>query len=393
MKDQILVPELNIKSFDVIICGGGPAGSTCALALADSGLKVAVIEKYVFPRDKVCGDAVASYVPKVLNTINPKFKEALTHFGEKMVVNTCRIVAPNTKSIDITYPESGFISTRMSLDNYLFNLASVQNNITFFLDHAITDITINSNKNEIAVQANGTLFKGKIVIGCDGAHSIVNKKITRTKSDLNHYSGAVRSYYKNVTGIPDRTFELHFIKGLLPGYFWIFPLKDNVANVGLGAFSPDISKRKLNLRKVFQDIISNVEYLKHRFKDAQQIGMIEGFGLPLGSRKVTMSGDNFMVCGDAASLIDPLSGEGIGQAMVSGRYAGWQAKKCFEQNNFTGAFMKQYDKQVYDKFWHRHRKNYFIQQLIRNREWLFNGVINLTSKNKLIKSLLMKGLN
>ena len=166
-----------------------------------------------------------------------------------------------------------------------------------------------------------------------------------------------------------------------------------MANVGVGALSANISKRKLNLRKIFQDIINNVTYLKDRFKNAEQIGMIEGFGLPLGSRKVTISGNNFMLCGDAASLIDPLSGEGIGQAMVSGRYAGWQAKKCFEQNNFSSAFMKQYDKQVYDKFWIRHRKNYAIQQIIGNREWLLNGVINLASKKRLIKALLIKGLN
>ena len=365
--------EQPVNYFDVIICGGGPAGSTCALALVDSGLRVAVIEKYSFPRDKVCGDAVAAYVPKVLGTLHPKFKEVLSDFTEKVVVNTCRIVAPNTKSFDITYSESGFIATRMSWDNYLFELASAEKNVTFFLNQTITDVAIDKVKGEITVQTNKTLFKGRIVIGCDGAHSIVNKKIVGNKMDLNHYSGAVRSYFQNVTGIPDRTFEIHFIKDLLPGYFWIFPIKDNMANVGLGALSADISRRKLNLRKVFHASINKIEYLKERFKDAKQVGDLEGFGLPLGSRKVTMSGDHFMLCGDAASLIDPLSGEGIGEAMVSGRYAGWQAKKCFEQNNFTGAFMLQYDKQVYDKFWGRHRKNYVIQQFIGRREWLLNG--------------------
>lgn len=384
--------EQPVNYFDVIICGGGPAGSTCALALVDSGLRVAVIEKYSFPRDKVCGDAVAAYVPKVLGTLHPKFKEVLSDFTEKVVVNTCRIVAPNTKSFDITYSESGFIATRMSWDNYLFELASAEKNVTFFLNQTITDVAIDKVKGEITVQTNKTLFKGRIVIGCDGAHSIVNKKIVGNKMDLNHYSGAVRSYFQNVTGIPDRTFEIHFIKDLLPGYFWIFPIKDNMANVGLGALSADISRRKLNLRKVFHASINKIEYLKERFKDAKQVGDLEGFGLPLGSRKVTMSGDHFMLCGDAASLIDPLSGEGIGEAMVSGRYAGWQAKKCFEQNNFTGAFMLQYDKQVYDKFWGRHRKNYVIQQFIGRREWLLNGVINLASKKGMVRDLLMKVL-
>lgn len=378
--------------FDVIICGAGPAGSTCALALADTGLKVAVIEKNSFPRDKVCGDAVASYVPNVLGTINPKFKDALKKFEERVNVNTCRVVAPNQKFVDIKYSSDGFIAKRIDWDNFLYELASSQDNISYFLNTIVTDVTIDAKKEQVTVTTGDRMFFGKIVIGCDGAHSIVNKKITRTPVDLNHYAGAVRAYYKNVSGIPDNTFELHFIEGLLPGYLWIFPIKNNMANVGLGALSSVVSKRKMDLRGALQNAIHDVPYLRERFKDATQLGKIEGFGLPLGSRKVSMSGNNFMLCGDAASLIDPLSGEGIGQAMVSGRYAGWQAKKCFEQNNFSAAFMHQYDKQVYAKFWQRHRNNYRIQQLINNRSWLFNGIINASLKSKLVKNLLLKAV-
>lgn len=382
----------NVETYDVIICGAGPAGSTCALALADSGLKVAVIEKSFYPRDKICGDAVAAYVPKVLNTIHPKFKEALLGFDEKVIVNTCRIVAPNKKAIDFSYPENGFIARRMNWDNFLYELASAQKNIRFFLGHAVTDVIRDHEKNTIQVTANNIQFEANMVIGCDGAHSIVNKKLAGTKVDLNHHSGAVRAYYKNVTGIPDKTFELHFIKGLLPGYFWIFPVKDNMANVGLGALSSAISQRKMNLRTIFQHTISHEPSIRERFRHAEVVGKIEGFGLPLGSRKVTMSGDNFMLCGDAASLIDPLSGEGIGQAMVSGRYAGWHAKKCFDTNNFSAAFMKEYDQQVYHKFWSRHSKNYFLQRVIANREWLFNSAVSATLKSALLKKMVVKAM-
>jgi geranylgeranyl reductase family protein len=378
------------QTFDVIICGGGPAGSTCALALADSGLKVAVIEKNRFPRDKICGDAVAAYVPKVLETIHPKFREALNTFEERVGVNTCRVVAPNEKFIDITYQVNGFISKRMAWDNFLYEQASVQNNITYFLDHSVTDVTIDHHG--VSVMAEGKLFTGKIIIGCDGAHSVVNKKITGTKVDLDHYAGAVRAYYKNVSGIPENTFELHFVKGILPGYFWIFPIKDTMANVGLGVLSAVVSKRKMDLRGSMQKVIDEVPYIRERFAKAEMVGKIEGFGLPLGSRKVPMSGGNFMLCGDAAALIDPLSGEGIGQAMVSGRYAGWQAKKCFEQNNFSATFMKQYDDQVYAKFWKRHRNSYRVQQLIADRDWLFNGIFNVSLKSKIIKDLLVKAV-
>jgi len=145
----------------------------------------------------------------------------------------------------------------------------------------------------------------------------------------------------------------------------------------------------MDLRASLQRAVAEIPYISDRFKHAERIGNIQGFDLPLGSRKVPMSGDRFMLCGDAASLIDPLSGEGIGQAIVSGRYAGWHAKKCFEENNFSAAFMKQYDEQVYLKFWSRHRKNHFIQQLM-NREWLLNGIFNVASKNRLIRNVMSR---
>lgn len=387
-----IAPELPIKEFDVLICGAGPAGCTAALALANTGLRVAVIEKSTYPRDKICGDAVAAYVPKVLATINPQFSKALSTFEEKVLVNTCRLVAPNEKIFDVTYQQTGFISKRIEWDHFLFQLAAQQKNITIFLSHPISDVAISSVTQEVTVTTPHTLFKGKIVIGCDGAHSVVNKKITGTRPDMDHYSGAVRAYYKNVSGLTANTFELHFIKDLLPGYFWIFPVKDNMANVGLGVLSSVVSKRRMDLRKYLQKVVEEVPYVRDRFTNADIVGKIEGFGLPLGSRKVPISGDHFMLCGDAASLIDPLSGEGIGQAMVSGRYAGWQAKKCFDENNFSASLIKQYDHQVYAKFWKRHRKNYAIQRIIADRDWLVNGIFNAANKNSFVRKMITKAI-
>ena len=379
--------DAGAKEFDVIICGAGPAGCTCALSLADSGLRVAVLEKNSFPRDKTCGDAVAAYVPKVLATINSSLTRSLGDFTEKISVNTCRLVAPNQKAFDLRFSQTGFISRRMDWDNFLFEKASAQNNTTFFLNHTIRDITITSDG--VTVMAGNTEFKGSMVIGCDGAHSVVNRKITGTRPDPDHHCGAVRAYYSNVSGIPHDTFEIHLIKDLLPGYFWIFPVKNNMANVGLGVLSAVISGRKMDLRTSLQNVLDEIPSIRDRFKNAERIGKIEGFGLPLGSRKVPMSGDRFMLCGDAASLIDPLSGEGIGQAIVSGRYAGWQAKKCFSENNFSAGYMKQYDAQVYTKFWSRHRKNHVIRQVMNN-EWLLNGVLNAARKSKLIRDVISK---
>lgn len=375
--------------FDIIICGAGPAGSTCALALESSGLRVALIDKQGFPRDKICGDAVAPYVPNVLNTIHPKYKAAFDAFKEKELVTTLRVVAPNQKNIDLNFPKGGAISMRMHLDHFLFEQAEKLANVTTFIGAAVSSVQTTPEKASITLK-DGQVLEGKIVVGCDGAQGLVAKQLTNNKIDLKHNSAAVRAYYKNVKGIPDQTFELHYLEDLMPGYFWIFPLPDGFANVGLGMVSQVIRDKKVNLRKELTRIIEETPYLKERFEGAELVDAPKGFGLPLGSRKVTISGERFMLCGDAASLIDPLSGEGIGQAMISGRYAGWQAKACFEQQDFSAKIMKAYDKMVYDKLWREHRLHYFTQRAIANRPWLINGFANIALKNSFIMRLFQR---
>jgi menaquinone-9 beta-reductase len=379
------------EQFDIVICGAGPAGTTCALALGGSGLKVALIEKSTFPRDKICGDAIAAYVPKVLNSIDPVYAEAFAKFQDKENVNTIRIVAPNEKNLDIKIREFGFISSRIKFDNFLFELVSKLVNIKIFQNATITNVVANENCVSTYIGEN-TCLESKLIVGCDGAHSIAAKKLTSTKTDLNHHSAAVRAYYKNVNGMQPLTFELHFLKDILPGYFWIFPLPNDHCNVGLGIPSNTISAKKINLKTKIAEIINEVPYIKERFKNAQPISELNGFGLPLGSRKVEMSGNRFMLCGDAASLIDPATGEGIGQAMISGRYAGWHAMECFKENNFSAAFMKEYDNLVYAKVWKDNQRRYKIQRLINGRPRLVNSLVDLANSSKFVRNSIEKAL-
>jgi flavin-dependent dehydrogenase len=299
------------------------------------------------------------------------------------------VVAPNQKNIDLKFPREGAISMRMHLDHFLFEQAEILPNVTTFIGTGVATVETSDQKAKVTLK-DGQVLKSQIVVGCDGAQGVVAKQLTQNKIDLMHNSAAVRAYYKHVKGIPDQTFELHYLEDLMPGYFWIFPLPDGFVNVGLGMLSQTISDKKINLRKELTRIIEETPYLKERFEDAELVDSPKGYGLPLGSRKVTISGQRFMLCGDAASLIDPLSGEGIGQAIISGRYAGWQAKDCFEQQDFSAKKMKAYDKMVYDKLWREHRMHYFTQRAIANRPWLINAFANIALKNSFIMRLFQR---
>ena len=363
--------------FDVIILGAGPAGSTAALALQKSNLKVAMIEKELFPRDKICGDALACVVERVLRQIDPALEQELLQYSEKTVVDKARIYSPEFRSVVLNFSKRGHCIKRLDFDNWLFKKANAKN-IEVFQQTKVADVRIGASGAEVVLQ-DGTTLHAAIVIGCDGAHSVAAKQLINFKMDRKHYVGAVRQYYKNIGDTAGNELEIFFLKDYLPGYFWIFPLKNGEANVGFGALSDTISKKKIDLKKSLQDIVQSVPELKERFRNAEPLETVKGFGLPLGSRKLPISGAHFMLCGDAASLIDPVTGEGIETAMESGKFAADQVLACFEANDFSAACMKAYDKRIHKKMFKQFRQHYILQRMISDRVWFINFMIRLAN--------------
>ncbi|MEI6508505.1 MAG: NAD(P)-binding protein, partial [Bacteroidota bacterium] len=112
-----------IKQYDIIILGAGPAGSTATIALKNSNLKVAVLEKETFPRDKICGDAVSSVVKRVLRQIDPEFEKKLDVFEEKVYIEKAKLYSPKFESLEIAFSKKGHCIKRIVFDNWLFELA------------------------------------------------------------------------------------------------------------------------------------------------------------------------------------------------------------------------------------------------------------------------------
>jgi flavin-dependent dehydrogenase len=176
------------------------------------------------------------------------------------------------------------------------------------------------------------------------------------------------------------------MKELLPGYFWIFPLPNGQANVGMGMLSSDIKKNKVNLRKSMLDIIATHPRMKERFSEAKLEGNVVGWGLPLGSKKRSISGANYILTGDAASLIDPFTGEGVGNAIVSGLVASRIAKKAIETNDFSAEALQEYDSIIYQKLWKELKLSHRMQQLT-TYPWLFNMVVNRIHASKNLQNI------
>lgn len=375
--------------FDVIICGGGPGGNTCALAFHDSGLRVAVLEKSDFPREKVCGDGIAPYVPKTLEMISPKFRQAFENFEDKFLVNKIFFSSYNGKIATGSFPESYFISSRYHFDNFLYNQAKSLPNIHFFLGCKVREVEITDDGVKVITDKK-EVFSGKIVIGCDGATSVVRRQIKDYQKGWAEKCAAVRAYYTGVTDVEKDRLEVYFLHKYPQGYFWVFPSALDQVNVGIGLLSNEIIDKKINLRELLTKVIDENPLLKKRFADAKLVGDIKGWSIPLSYKKLNISGNRFMLVGDAAGIADPFSGEGIGQAIVTGRIAAWQAIACFEKNDFSAKAMEKYDVAVDKKFGRIHRKRARISHFFSKQQWVLNTIVRILNHSKFMSKLLRK---
>jgi geranylgeranyl reductase family protein len=386
--------ELNASS--IVIIGAGPGGCATSLFLAKHKIPHTIIDKAVFPRDKVCGDALSGKTVYVLNQLDPTIVPAFDQQKEQFIESWgVKFVAPNGKAIDIPFKQDmskekyppGFISKRTDFDNELFN--RLDKNYATVLDGTeVTEIKRNDDLFDVTiVKDNSTqiLKNIKLLIGAEGDRSIVSKKLSPNKKENDHYCAGIRAYYEGVEGMhPQNFIELHFLPEMLPGYFWIFPLPNGMANIGAGMLSSEVSKRKVNLKADMLKAIENNPAISARFKNAKLQGKIQGWGLPLGSKKRPVSGDGFLLVGDAGSLIDPFTGEGIGNALYSGMMAAIQIKEAVKQNRFDAAFLKQYDDAFYARQWDELKLSHTMQKLVKF-PWLFNFVVNKAHKNKALR--------
>ncbi|GIV43199.1 MAG: geranylgeranyl hydrogenase BchP [Bacteroidia bacterium] len=377
---------------EIVILGAGPGGCITALFLAQMNIPCTIIDKEQFPRDKICGDALSGKVVEVLKKYNP---DIVTHFSQKdYQVGSWGVnfVAPNLQSLRVPFKSAkqnnetapGFLSKRWDFDNFLFQELKKFSSVQVLENTSYEKVESQEHGWKIYLN-NGKVLQSQLIIASDGAYSRFAKEFGGIKMEPAHYCAGIRTYYEGVKDLdPENFIELIFLKEFLPGYLWIFPLPNGLANVGVGMRSDVIRKKKIDLKKAMHHCIHEHPFLKHRFKDAKIMDGMKGFGLPLGSKKRKISGKGYLLVGDAASLIDPFTGEGIGNALVSGMLAAQIAQLAIQNQNFSAQFLHQYDTRVYKRLWPELRLSRVLQSLLKY-PFLFNLVVNRANSNPTLK--------
>ena len=385
-------------NIDILIAGAGPAGTTASLFLCKEKIPHFILDKSVFPRDKTCGDAISGKASDILHKLDSEIHRELEMNADKFLpCNGILFSAPNGKTLEVPFSNNlqslkypaGYVSKRFDFDNFLFR--KMDRNFATVIEGAeIRSVAHNDGNIEVQYSHRGenNIINCKLIIGAEGDRSLTARFLGGYEKTHEHYSAAVRAYYKNVKGMHRQNFiELHFIKEILPGYFWVFPLANGDANVGVGIPSHIVSRKKINLKDEMLAIIRNHPVFKERFRDAELTGEIKGWGLPLGSQRRKISGNNFLLAGDAASLIDPFTGEGIGNAMLSGMKAAEQAKRSVEAKNFSKDFLSRYDEEVFRNCGSELKLSHRLQKLSM-QAWLVNLFFNKANRSKTLREYL-----
>lgn len=380
------------NEYDVIVVGAGPGGSSTSMFLAKNGVKdVLLVDKAKFPRDKICGDAFSGKsigIAKELGII--KDYDKVPHEGVYGVLFS----SPKGTLVEIPFPgaekgkqtKPGFCVKRLVGDNVLFQNA--KKTVDTIEEFTTTDLLWENGfvsgikgKTKAGEELN---LKAKVVVGADGTSSTVAQKVGQGTLPPEHQVIATRGYYKDVTGMTGNI-ELHFVEEIMPGYFWIFPLENGWANVGLGILTSEKQKRKMDLKKLQEQIIQNSPLFKERFKDARidEQG-IKVWTLPLGSYHRKNHGNGWMLVGDAASLIDPFSGEGIGNAMTSGKIAAKHIARALAEKDFAEANLSGYDKELWETIGPELRTSYNLQKLGKFK-LLLNIVIDKAATKPMVR--------
>jgi len=241
-------------TYDAIVVGGGPAGASAAYFNAIEGRKVLLFEKAVFPRDKICGDGVTGKSLGILDEMGLSKEIADV---KKISCQEVILSSPNKTilNIPIASPDDPFTSfciEREIFDNLLYQkaVATVLENGGEVINEKVSQPLIEDGV-MVGVIANKKEYRSSLIIGADGFNGPISRyvmeKTEQPKQNRKHYSSAIREYWE---GIADNQgqIEIHFIDGIIPGYFWIFPISETKFNIGLGMLLSDLEKQDVKLK-------------------------------------------------------------------------------------------------------------------------------------------------
>ena len=304
---------------DVVVVGLGPAGSAAAIELRRAGRSVVGIDKAVFPRDKCCGDGLTTLGLRELEHLGLD-RSTIPDWFE---VGGAAIRSPSGREVFVPLPTTGSyaaVAPRLQLDDALVRIArdlgaDIRDGHAFERIHEHED-----GVDHVTVVADGLEIDARYVVAADGMWSPVRKSIGANEGGyLGEWHG-FRQYARNVTGPASQQLYVWFEPDLVPGYAWSFPLPGGRANVGFGVLR-DGDRRIQDMKQLWADLLTRPHVLEALGDGFELENRHTAWPIPARIDEATLTAGRVLFTGDAAMATDVMTGEGIGQALLTGRLA------------------------------------------------------------------------
>lgn len=277
-----------------------------------------IVDKATFPRDKCCGDGLTTLALRELELLGLEPDRVDGWFD----VHSAWLRSPTGREIEVPLPTTGLyaaVAPRRTLDNELVELAR-RAGAQVHDGHGFSEIdTDDADHIDIDVDGLGSV-RCRYVIAADGMWSPVRKALG---ANIEGYRGewhAFRQYAGNVTGPAAERLIVWFEADLLPGYAWSFPLPGNRANIGFGVLRED-GRRVQDMGDLWRDLLARPHVVAALGPDAQLEGRHTAWPIPARIDELSLTSGRVLFVGDAAAATDVMTGEGIGQALLTGRLA------------------------------------------------------------------------
>jgi len=382
----------------IAIIGAGPAGVAAALKLEQMGVPSILIDKASFPRSKVCGDAIGARAIWALNRVDEKIIE--TFRQRKDIKLDCwgmKIGFSNGKTVTGSFPKpfhqlditrdkaSAFICPRYEFDEFLFSWVRNKEHITLRENTSVKKYEYDGKCYNLFDGDGNKILEASLLLIADGPNSVFVRQNLKRPLTETQYMVATRGYFSKVTGFDKfNLLELHFLREVTQGYFWIFPSNNGHANVGLAIRADYAKKRKININKLLLKIIHTNSNFSERFCESHQLTKLKGGLLPVSDTGHSISGNNYLLLGDAARLADPFSGEGISNAIMSGVIAGEVAAESVSSNDYSKNFLKKYDQKVFNELRTEFASSLRLRKIMGHPE-ITNPLVGLVGSKRLEK--------
>jgi geranylgeranyl reductase family protein len=314
-------------TYDLIVVGGGPAGSSAAWRAATSGSRVLLVDKAVFPRDKPCGDGLTPRAVASIASIGLGNELKAFNRVDKLRVNGAGRTLMFDWPASDSFPDHGYVVARTDLDELL--LRHAQNTGAEIREGVSvkSPIVEDGVVRGVVAERDGSTeeLRASVVIAADGASSPVARAVGMVQDARRPLGLAMRAHFEAERppadeGVIESYLELRDGAALLPGYGWIFPMGAGRINVGVGILSTYKRWREVNTAHLMDAFMRALpaEWKLPPISSLRDGGQLKGWRLPMGFSVWPPWRPGVIATGDAAGVVNPFNGEGISEAVETG---------------------------------------------------------------------------